>query len=52
MSYTELVERLREIDELTLLEILEINSDDIVDAFLDRIVDYENRIRRVISEQD
>ena len=46
MDKKELIERLRQLDELTLLEILEINSSDLVDAFLDRIVDNEHRIYR------
>lgn len=40
MNQLELFEELRKVDEITLLELLEINSDDILDAFADRC--YEN----------
>lgn len=37
MDKIELLEELRNLDEITLLELLEVTSDDLVDAFLDRI---------------
>jgi hypothetical protein len=37
MSKQELIEELRKVDEVTLLEILEINSSELIDAFLDKI---------------
>ena len=37
VNKVELIEKLRTLDEITLLEALEITSDDIVDAFLDKI---------------
>lgn len=42
---SELIELLRQVDEVTLLELLELTSDDIIDAFLDRIEDNEERVR-------
>ena len=39
MNKIELIETLKRIDEVTLLELLEITSEDIVDAFLDKIND-------------
>jgi hypothetical protein len=39
MDKFELLEKLRCLDEISLLELLEINSDDLVDAFLDKIED-------------
>ena len=36
-SKTELLNKLRRIDEVTLLELLEINATDLVDAFLEKI---------------
>lgn len=39
MDKFELLEELRRLDEVTLLEILQLNSDELVDAFLDKIED-------------
>lgn len=46
MSKTELIELLRKEDEWTLLELLEINSEDIVDAFQEKITENLERIYR------
>lgn len=43
MDKSELLEKLRKLDEVTLLEILNISSDELVDTFLDKIderIDY------------
>jgi hypothetical protein len=37
MNKLELIERLRQVDEITLLEALEITSDDLIDAFMDKV---------------
>jgi len=42
MDKFELLETLRHLDEVTLLELLEVCSDDIVDRFLDRIEEKED----------
>lgn len=39
MLNPELLEKLRSLDEVTLLELLDLNSSEIVDAFLDKIED-------------
>ena len=39
MDKQELLEELRKLDEVSLLELLDLNSTDIVDAFLDKIED-------------
>ena len=46
MTKTELIELLKHEDEWTLLELLEVNSEDIVDAFQDKIVENLERIYR------
>ena len=46
MSKTELLELLRKEDEWTLLELLEVNSEDIVDAFPEKIQENLERIYR------
>ena len=40
----EMVEALRDLDEVTLLELLDIRSVDLVDAFLDKIKENESRL--------
>jgi hypothetical protein len=49
MSPAELIEQLRSVDEVLLLELLELTSTDIVDAFTDRVLENEDRIRRYLS---
>ena len=39
MISPELLEKLRQVDEVTLLELLDISTDELVDAFLDKIED-------------
>jgi len=39
LTLNELCERLKHIDEISLMEVLEINSDEIVDRFVDKIED-------------
>lgn len=36
---TEIIKKLRKLDEVLLMELLEVTSDDLVDAFLDKIDD-------------
>lgn len=50
MNHIELLEELRSMDEVTLLELLEITSSDIVDMFLDKIIEKDDYIRKEIQE--
>jgi len=50
MNKTELIEELRKIDEVSLLELLEITSEDIVDAFLDRINEKQGKLLQYIYD--
>ena len=43
MEKNELLEQLRNLDEELLLDLLGITSDDLVDAFIDVILEQENR---------
>ena len=52
MINAELIERLRETDEVLLLELLGITSTEIVDAFLDRIDERNEYIREQLEEED
>lgn len=51
MMLYELSEKLKLLDEVTLMEVLELTSEDIVDAFMDRIEDNYNRVIRMLNEQ-
>lgn len=52
MIDSDLLTRLRRLDEVTLLELLDINSNEIVDAFLDKIEDNLNFLRSKVYDQD
>lgn len=45
MDFAELLEKLKQLDEVLLLELLELTSEDIVDAFVDRVAERETYIR-------
>mgnify|MGYP000502914587 CR=1 FL=1 len=46
----ELIEELRKIDEITLLELLNISSEDLVDAFLDKINENQGKLIRFLYD--
>lgn len=50
MLLTEIMERLKRLDEVTLLEVLEISSEDIVDRFQDIIEDRADRLEQDFEE--
>lgn len=50
MDKADLLEKLRELDEVLLLELLEITSTDIVDCFLDKIDEREEYIRHELED--
>lgn len=50
MDKYELLEKLRHLDEVTLLELLEVTSEEIVDRFLDRIIEKNDYIRKELQE--
>ena len=51
MDKSELLEELRKQDEVTLIELLGVNSTNIVDAFLDVINDNLEQLHQAISEE-
>lgn len=51
ITIEELKERLKEFDEITLLEELEIDSEMLVESFEDRVIDRQNKLRGIINEQ-
>lgn len=52
MTFAELVRQLKEYDELTVLELLEISAEDIVERFQDKIEDRFDYIEEQISEAE
>lgn len=46
MNKIELIEELRKVDEVTLMELLDLTSEDLVDAFLDRIDENQGKLLR------
>ncbi len=44
MSRIELIAELRKLDEITLMELLQLTSDDLVDAFLDKITENQGKL--------
>lgn len=45
-----LLSKLRNLDEVQLMELLNISSDDIVDAFLDRIMENEDALYEQVED--
>jgi hypothetical protein len=50
MNKIELLEKLRRTDEVTLMELLEINATELVDAFLDKIEDKLDYLYEQVGE--
>jgi len=51
MSYLELIDELRKVDEVTLLELLDIEADDLVDMFGDKIKERIDYIRKYLYDK-
>ncbi len=49
MNKMELLEELRKTDEISLLEALEITSEDIVDRFMDKIEDNIDKLYQLVE---
>lgn len=52
MNKSELINKLKQIDEITVLELLEITSEELVDAFLDKIDEKIDYLYEQISEEE
>jgi hypothetical protein len=50
LTLEELKERLSNFDEITLLEILDIHSDELIEAFEDRIEDNIDKLKRMFND--
>lgn len=52
MNKVELIEKLKQMDEITVLELLEINSSDLIDAFVDKVDDKADYIRGQLEDTE
>lgn len=50
LTLEELKERLAGFDEVTLMEILDIHSDELVEAFEDRIEENIDKLKRILND--
>jgi len=51
ITLEELKERLSMLDEITLMELLDIHSDELVEAFEDRIEEEQDKLKRMIEDE-
>lgn len=51
MNKIELIEELKHVDEITLLELLNIDTQDLIDAFLDRISENQSKLIKYINDE-
>lgn len=51
MSYTlrEIMSRLKQLDEITLMEVLEISSEDLIERFLDRVEERQDQLEQEVE---
>lgn len=50
LTFSELIEELYNIDEITLLETLGLTSEDLVNKFMDKVEEHENMLRELIDD--
>lgn len=50
LTLEELKERLSNLDEVTLMELLEIHSDELVEAFEDKIEENQDKLKRMLRD--
>lgn len=50
LTFSELIEELYEVDEITLLEQLNITSEELVNKFLDKVEEHEDALRELIDD--
>lgn len=51
ITLEELKERLASLDEITLMELLDIHSDELVEAFEDRIEEEQDKLKRMLDDE-
>ena len=52
LTIPEINDKLLDYDEVTLLEILNINAEEIIEAFQDRIVEMADRLEEMLEDDD
>lgn len=52
LTIPEICDKLLEYDEITLLEILDISSEDIIEAFIDKIEEQADTLERMLEDDD
>jgi len=50
LTLDELKERLSSLDEITLMELLDIHSDELVEAFEDKIEEEQDKLKRMLDD--
>lgn len=50
LTFSELIEELYDIDEITLLETLGLTSEDLVNKFMDKVEEHEDMLRELIDD--
>lgn len=50
ITLDELKERLTSLDEVTLMELLDIHSDELVEAFEDKIEEEQDKLKRMLND--
>ena len=50
LTLEELKERLAGLDEVTLMELLDIHSDELVEAFEDKIEEEQDKLKRILND--
>lgn len=50
LTFSELIEELYNIDEITLLETLGLTSEDLVNKFMDKVEEHEDLLRELIDD--
>lgn len=51
MNFAELLEELRKLDEVTLLELLEVTSEQLVDSFYELVEENETRLIKYFNDE-
>lgn len=50
LTLTDVMERLKQLDEVTLLEVLQVSSEDLIQRFIDRIEDNYEELERELND--
>jgi hypothetical protein len=52
MNLHDLLEELRKVDEITLMELLGVTSDDLVDAFFEKVDEEQERLIKYFNDEN